>query len=224
MKLIGHETGRLIVLFPAEEIRPHSGMYLPYVQAELNQRYGFIKQPDLSRPIEELDRDGYKFGHGRAVIDGRLIAIIEFAIYNDGIVINCNRTDDAELIWSDLMEWSKDALGIREFTREPRKLYRSVLIVEFENQMSSLLKDFADIKYIVEDALTNTPHRGDVDFVSISFGLDPTKIPGLSPPPFVIERRGGSPYEQNRYFCQAPLPTQAHINALERLEIALSSR
>jgi hypothetical protein len=224
MKIIGYDTGRLIALFPVEEIRPHAGLYVPIVQSALIQRYGFLSQPDLSRPIEEIERDGFKFGQGRAIIDGKLIRVGEFAFYNDGVVVHCHRTEDAEMIWNDMLEWSKTAMGFRGFARPPRLLYRSIVIVEFENNLSKLLNGFQELRQIVDDTLKhNTPYEASSDFVSFSIGVDPTKIPGLSPVPFTIDRRAGSPFEDNRYYCQASLPTRVHTTALERIEALVSN-
>jgi hypothetical protein len=35
---------------------------------------------------------------------------------------------------------------------------------------------------------------------------------------FLIERRVGSPYEANRYFCSAPMHTNDHTRVLEEIE------
>ena len=43
------------------------------------------------------------------------------------------------------------------------------------------------------------------------------------PPGFMIERKHGLPFEDNRYWCKAPFTTTDHINALEELEKILTS-
>jgi hypothetical protein len=35
---------------------------------------------------------------------------------------------------------------------------------------------------------------------------------------FLIERRAGHPFRENRYFCSAPLPTRKHREALVKVE------
>jgi hypothetical protein len=35
---------------------------------------------------------------------------------------------------------------------------------------------------------------------------------------FTIQRRGQTPFEENKYFSEAPLPTDIHINLLEQFE------
>lgn len=224
MKIVGHEMGRSILLFPAEEIRPNTGIYIPTVMKALQDRYGFMKPPDISRPMAELDREGYKFGHGKIEIDGQTILIGEFGIFSDGISVSCFDTEQADKVWDDIYAWSQDFLGFRKFIREPHRFYRSQLVVEFEQHLSGLVANFSAMADLVGEAMSDTvQHRENIEFVRIAFGMDTTKIPGLPPVPFSIERKIGASFESERYFCEASLPTRTHIETLQRIESSLST-
>ena len=47
MNVIGHELGRIIVLFPMEEIRPETGIPTHELFEGIMNRYRFAKPPDL---------------------------------------------------------------------------------------------------------------------------------------------------------------------------------
>jgi hypothetical protein len=57
------------------------------------------------------------------------------------------------------------------------------------------------------------------------FGLDfdKTATP-LVAAPFSIQRRGNALFSENKYFSEAPLPTDAHIRLLEQFETDLTAR
>ena len=57
------------------------------------------------------------------------------------------------------------------------------------------------------------------DVTGISFGADP--ISKAQHPPFKLERDIQAPFEHNRYFSSAPLPTDEHLTLLEQLESLL---
>jgi hypothetical protein len=223
MRVVGYEMGRMIALFPSEEIRPWNGLYIPRAAKAVQQRYGFVSTPDFSKPLADLDREGYKFAHGRFEHGGNEILIGEFGFYSDGISVTCLDTAQSDLVWDDLLAWAQDTLGMRSFTREPRRYYRSQIVVEFDRKPAGLVTQFSQIAAIVQNAMAETvPHREPIDLFTIAFGMDVTKIPGLAPVPFSLERKLGAPFEFERYFSQASLPTRIHLEALGAIEAILS--
>ncbi|WP_176342372.1 hypothetical protein, partial [Oceanibaculum nanhaiense] len=98
------------------------------------------------------------------------------------------------------------------------------IVVEFEKNIENLFVNFSTISGIVGESMKYTPHKNEnIGFIRFAIGADNTKIAGLNPVPFTIERRVGSPFEHNRFFCEAPLPTDKHVKALEAIETRLSS-
>lgn len=59
--------------------------------------------------------------------------------------------------------------------------------------------------------------------LNISVGHDPTSRKyGIAP--FAISRRAETPFSENKYFSEAPLPTKLHIQILEEFEAAVSNQ
>lgn len=218
MNLIGLELGRVIILFGGEEIRPRQGIPILKAVTAVKDRYQFLSAPDISIPISQVEKDGYRFEGGVFEFDGEEVAIRELGIYNDGISVTAYDTSFAEAFLDDFLGWATTSLGLRSFEKAPRRLYRSQLVVEFSKPLAKSLKNFSAISAALEDSLGCRP----VDISRIDFAVDPTQLTGsFKPTPFSIERRVNYPYEDERYFCEAPLSTRAHVQVLKSLEAAL---
>lgn len=223
MKLIGQELGRIIVLFPIEEVRPASGIPLIPLVDGIRNRYNFVKPPDLNRPITDLDRDGYSFQVGTFLHEGQVITIREFTVYPDGVSVSCLDTTHADAFFDDIVNVAKEAFGFREFAREPRKIYRSQVIVEFEKSLNQLINGFTELSRLLQSAYEqHTGHNKAVDLNRVDFRMDSTKIPGIPPVSFILERKFGSPHENQRFISEAPVPSQAHLQLLQEIENKLS--
>jgi hypothetical protein len=65
--------------------------------------------------------------------------------------------------------------------------------------------------------------RVDANLQRLSFTCDPKELLRTTVRTgFVIERRAGSPYRLNRYYCSGPFPTRTLIAKLEEIERALT--
>lgn len=226
MRLINTEIGRVIRLIPMEEIRPLGGLHLPTALRMVSEQYGFSHTPDLLRNWEETQKDGLKFQLGKLVHGNRTINVIDFTLYNDGIVATSVSTDDAELFLDDLMAWGKEVFGLREIDRtNVRTLYLSNVIVEFESSPDSLLKSFTILSESLAELLRTT------------YGLDlPVQLYGLglhfdrtitvpawqTITQFTLDRRINQPYSKNRFYSGAPLKTKDHLAFLEIIESTLN--
>jgi hypothetical protein len=59
------------------------------------------------------------------------------------------------------------------------------------------------------------------DITRLDFDFDKIQKP-LITAPFSIQRRGGVPFSDNKYFSEAALPTDVHIRLLEQFEADLA--
>src|SRR3989442_259289 len=126
MKEISHLLGRVAVLVPPAEILPFTGWFAPKAFTDIAQRYSFQTTPNLTIPVEQIQKDGFKFQFGKvAGEDGKDLPITEFNIFHDGFVVNATRTEDAERFLSDLLSWGKKHFGLRDPVRQPRRLFAS---------------------------------------------------------------------------------------------------
>jgi hypothetical protein len=49
----------------------------------------FGYSPDLRRPWDELNKEGFKFQQGKFVHGNKTINVTDFTIYPDGLVVYC---------------------------------------------------------------------------------------------------------------------------------------
>ena len=149
------------------------------------------------------------------------IVIKEFGLYNDGIVVFAYSTDDAERFIEDILNWGKKEFGLRNLVSTPRKLYTSTVVVDFEKEIDAIIQPMKRFQQLYAGYLEEYCNVGDdVRFTRLAFGVDPLKVPKDSTTPdLLIERRASHPYDDNRLISKAPLPTPAHLEFLEKLEM-----
>lgn len=222
MNVISAEHGQSLQLFVAEEVRPPSGLYLPDLIRKISERYAFAIGPTN---YEIIMKEGAKYKEGRFVTEGRTIAIKDLGFFVDGVLVVALNTDDSDLVLNDLIVWASQNFGFREpRTKLPRRFVSSV-IVEFEAELGRALLAFDELQ---EGFASSVKEKYGVDpeinASRIALAADPTKLPAGTTFEFMIERRVGRPFSENRYFSSATLPTTSHLDLLAAFEHRLLAR
>ena len=220
MKVVAYELGTVVHLVPAEEVRPLHGIYPLTLIQKLMERYRFVNGPNLTEQWEKLSTDGLKFKFGRLINDSTEIVISELGIYNDGVVASCYTTEDAEFVLNDAVEWASVEFGLKKPISVPRLRYGSRIVVEFEKELSGLLKGFAKITNLIGASYAELYDiKYPLDLNHVSFRCDPSILPkNVVETLFSIERRLNHPFDVERFFCFAPLPTAGHVAILREIE------
>ena len=165
---------------------------------------------------------GIKFENGEFTIDGAHVSIENLDIYNDGIVATARNTSDAEAILDDAIEWGMETFGLRRPEKMLPRTYTSWVVVDFEEPIAQLFSKFDNLRTLITKSFEETYKRTlDFQMQRIAFNVDPQLLPPYTQTDFAIDRRGGSPYSLNRFFCSAPLKTDSHIALLEGIEATL---
>ena len=150
------------------------------------------------------------------------IAIEKIILFNDGLNIAVHSTtDDADRVLNKTLE-TIFALGVREPVTPPSHTYASFVVADFDCSIdnffpASLLAELAEMAEMA-------PKNGPAHALNFGFQFDPFRIErrplARGNPGFRIERKEGFPYEGNRYFSVANLPTSRHLRLLEHFEAA----
>jgi hypothetical protein len=223
VNLISTEHGQSLQLFVAEEIRPPSGLYLPDLIRMISEKYAFAVVPTN---YETVIKEGAKYKEGRLVTEGRTIAIKELGFFVDGVLAVTWNTDDAEVVLNDLIIWAAQNYGFREpRTKLPRRFVSSV-VVEFDVELSRALTAFDELQEgFASEIKKSHGIEPEINASRITFAADPTKLLRSEAPfEFNIERRGGRPFSENRYFSSATLTTASHLDLLGAFEQRLLTR
>jgi hypothetical protein len=216
MNLIATDTGRVLQLIVMEEIKPSSGIFMPALYQQLAERYAFVGRPQYDA---ETITKGAKFQHGRHLTPAKTIAIKEMGIYNDGIIIDAENTDDAEYIIEDFMVWAATAFALRPRKTMIPRIYSSVVTIEFDAAIEPALRGLDTITARASAALRQTyGWEHVVHLLRLGINADPQAVPLHRNTQFFIERRLGRSYGENRYQAGAPLRTEDHLTLLVGIE------
>jgi hypothetical protein len=212
MELVAIDESRVVHLTTVT--RPAGQMYLPEVATKLITRYGFAKPPTL----DDLLKDVQVFGIGK--FDD--IAIQELRIYSDGIIASSrSNTAKIEAFISDLFAWAEKEIGlVTAVIAKPEKYYESVLMVKSKVDLAKALAP-ADAVLLAFQRTWKHSNSIEASFVpsGILLDCDAHKFAGRRKPARIsVERRVGFPFEENVFYCGAPVSTNDHLAFLAALE------
>ena len=219
MKIVKFESARVTWLFPLEEFVPVAGANNPSVISQLAARYNFSIVPSITTQ-ESMAKNGLPFGMGHFAVNDANFAVTDFVVYNDGIVAVAEKTDWAEAFLEDVTNWVKQSFGFRDVTSGVRRLYGSTIIADFEAPLSRIVAGYEIISKLITDrTVTILPEPKAMQFSRLEFEVDKTTVAGqLAFPKFILERRAGVKFAQERYYSVAPMHTSDHLTVLEQIE------
>jgi hypothetical protein len=219
MKLISIDMGRATWLFPTEEFLPLGGSDGEAIISEVSSRYSF-RHPPANPTREDIDKNGLRFSGGNFAGPSGLTNLAEFVVYNDGIAATASSTEGAEAFLEDISKFLIEMFNFRGITSEVKKIDLSGVVVEFNPSLTAILGARDKIATIIGNNLnaierTNFP----VELTRIELALN--KDPEFRPhnvPKFLLEKRANTPFEQHRYYSQAPVSTSTHLQILTMIE------
>jgi hypothetical protein len=198
----------------ADEIRPRDGVAWHQMFAAVQKIFNFADVPSKLPPPNQ----GYDFREGSLKAgENDFIAINKLSVFNDGINIQVpTDTKKAEMALHAAFEVFY-SLGLREPTTPPLHYYLSNIVADFDKSLDGFID--SPLLKLVAAAM---PIDGHAHLTSFRINFDPSAVPErmgpINPTNFLIERRIGVPYDQNRYFCQANTTTEKHVELLEKFE------
>jgi hypothetical protein len=132
-------------------------------------------------------------------------------------------TKTGDLFFDDLMTEGHRQFGLRKPSDLALRVYFTQLVVEFEADISALLSKSKALygllgAHLKKLCAITTP----ASLHTLTLKPDPERLPprlaGGLLADFSLQRRVFAPYESNRFYSTAPLPTEDHIEFLKRLE------
>ena len=181
----------------------------------LVERYGFVKFP---KTIEELDTSkGIEFVGGAAGD----VPITKFVIWDTLLILETSiNTDMSKRILEDLLAWGAQELSLNY---KPGAIKRFGYISDVSFFSDAPILDVNPAVKSLASACSEELSRIWMEPVkyepfTVRVGHDPTsrKYPIA---PFMIEHRAESRFSENKYFSEAPLPTDVHWRLLEEFEL-----
>jgi hypothetical protein len=190
----------------------------------VKRKYEFLKFPSLERANEPFDFQVGKLKHGSRVlkIDQFVVSYIGTEATSIGAASRTS-SNDADLFLDDLIDWFSKEFDLDVSIRFPSAYHSQAEFVLSEKaRLSNRLKELSELG----KGITNIIHgygstkcpEFELNTLAMHFDLTNTTLPKPIATPFSFERRVGTPYDENKYFSQAPLKTQDHKAVLEQLE------
>jgi hypothetical protein len=207
---------RSLAFIETSELNQRGTLYFPAIAEEIKGRYGFIKYPREAKDFNLTD--GIEFGDGKSM-DG--ISIDRLAIWGGTLLVETQvSTDASRAILLEMLFWLRDEFGAT-FNENQVRRWACINQVLFKTDFPILAEFSRPLARLAErtNAVVSEMFGEKMGYRSqeINIGHDPTArkngVAGLQ-----ILHRGGVPRKDNRYYSEAPLPTDIHWELLEEFE------
>ncbi len=217
MKLASIVLSRVLAFVDTTDLSPTIGINAPEFVQEMIKQFHFQKYP---KTLEEFDPlKGMEFLTGR--FGKRTIS--KFVIWTNVLVIETrSNTVEAEALLRDILLWAKEKFNL---TYRPEMITRYAYISDLsfytEAPILNVSPLWESIAKKTSAALTEM-WREPIHYEPLEFkiGHDPlARKWGIAP--FQITRRAEHNFSENKYFSEAPLPTDLHIALLEEYEAGI---
>lgn len=195
-------------------MNPRGRLFFPALVPLLVKRFGFLKFPQSIADFDETK--GVEFAEGYMTD----VTIDKIVVWRDGIQIDTrsSTTVSQELLEQTLIWLGQEADITYERGMIKRWAYLSQILfysdANFDNLHPSLNKLCANV---TKEVSSIRGSNFDFHFTGVSVGFDRWNRPAPVAS-FLLQRRAESPFSENKYFSEAPLPTDTHIRCLEQFE------
>jgi len=217
MKISAVILARVLGFVETFDLSPRGQVYFPEIVSKIVERYNFQKFPQTPEEFDESK--GIESHEGRT---GNKV-IQKFVIWSSLLVIETrSSTADSKQILEDMLLWGAANLGldynpgmIKRFGYvSDLTFYSDVPILSGNPALAKLAaKTSAALSEIWQEPIHYEP-------ANLAVGHDPmARKYGIAP--FTITHRAESRFSDNKYFSEAPLPTDLHISLLEEFEDAI---
>ena len=220
MQLTAVALARVLGFVETADLGFGGTIFFPELIHELVKRFEFQKFP---LTFEETNEDkGVEFFEGR----WNGVTVDKLTIFRGALIVDTSAsTADSERILDEALTWAASELGLKyKPGMIKRKQYLSDLVFFSNIHLLEAHKAFLNLQKAVSDNSEKyLGQRLEYDLTHFGVDFDHTRTPFVAAP-FSIQRRGHALFTENKYFSEAPLPTDVHIKLLEQFESDLSSK
>jgi hypothetical protein len=216
MELLSVISARSIWLGNLLDLNPR-GKSLFSVLPMLHESYKFRKLPSVEEMIDSLK--GVKFIDGDFQTKNGELIEVSLTVYNDGLMAETrSSTRDTDDFLDELLKNICGIFNLPDHNQAIKeRLYLSQLFVTTNKSLELINPKLKNISKHLSDVYSYPYELGGISFWSDQTSKKPN-------PQFTFERAVNVPFSQKRYFTSAGLHTDEHLDLLDKLEKALSSR
>jgi hypothetical protein len=206
---------RAVALVYVDELNLSGKLRFFDIVSPLVEKYGFLIYP--SKPEDFDPEKGIKFGSGK-----RGDKVIDLLAFFTGLISleTLSSTADSRAILEEMLVWGREKLGLT-YNAGTVRHWAYISQVSFNTDfplLSLLSKPLQNLGRKTGEAVSGffgetVPY----ELTKVNVGHDPAArknaIAGIT-----IDRRIDVPFGENRFFSEAPLPTELHIKFLQEFE------
>ena len=217
MELSAIILSRVLGFVETFDLTPRGTVFFPDLIAGLVEAFRFHKFPQTTEEMDESK--GVMFTEGT----WNEVPVSQLTIYNNAILLDTRAgTNESKRVMLEGLQWATDKFGLNyKHGMIRRWRYVSDLTVTSETPLlvtNPALSNMCEavgkhISEIIGEPLVFSPTRSTADF---DRHLRPLAMAG-----FDIQRRADTPFSENKYFSEAPLPTDIHFELLQHYEADL---
>ena len=215
MKVAAILLARTLAFVETADINPRGQVFFPDLTNELVKRYNFQVFPQTPDQFDQ--QKGVVFRAGR--FNDKTIE--SFTIFDSLLVLETrSNTSDSKEIIEEMLEWGNKTFGLNY---EPKMIrhWAYVSDITFHSDFPLLAAANTSLSRLAQKTseAVSTIWRERVDYEpnSLAINHDPLKrLTGIAA--LTISYRANVPFSENKYFSEAPLPTDQHIKLLKEFE------
>ena len=216
MRLSAVNLARTLAFIELADLDPKGKVFLPdFIQA-MAERYKFQRLPKR----EEREKEGLIFEEGK--IGTKVIG--KLTLYDALIALETrSNTSDSKQLIDELLVWGAAKFGLH-YNPGSIKRFAFVSDLTFYSDVPILdaaCQPLVDLANKTSRALTDIWQEPVPCYpANLALGPDPlTRKYGIAA--FLITHRAEARFSENKYFSEAPLPTDVHIAFLEEFETGI---
>ncbi|MFY9792362.1 MAG: hypothetical protein WA474_02395 [Candidatus Sulfotelmatobacter sp.] len=216
MRLSAVNLARTLAFIELTDLDPKGKVYLPEFVRATAERYKFERLPKR----EEQEKEGLIFEEGK--IGTKVIR--KLTLYDALIVLETrSNTSDSKQLIEEFLVWGAAKFGLN-YAPGAIKRFAYVSDVTFYSDvpiLSAACQPLLDLANKTTNALTDIWQESVPCFpANLAVGPDPmSRKYGIAS--FLITHRAEARFSENKYFSEAPLPTDVHIAFLEEYEAGI---
>jgi hypothetical protein len=196
------------------DLNPRGKLFYPDILKAIAERYKFQKFP--TKPEEVDEAKGITFEDGK--IGNKVI--YNFTIYSSLLKVETrSSTGDSREILEELLLWAAAKFGLKYAVGDIKR-FAYVSGISFYSEYpfltaSPILQRLAEKTSAAVSEIWQQPVH--YETTGIAIGHDPLERKyGIAQ--FTLTRRAEARFSENKYYSEAPLPTDRHIALLEEYE------
>jgi hypothetical protein len=214
MELAAVILARAIAFIETSDLNPRGAAFFPALVPLLVNRFGFQKYPQTPEDFNEDKGVAFEMGYtGGTTID-------KITVWNNGIGIDLrSSTTEGKNILDEALTW---------LSHEAKLSYQPGMVKRWGHL--SQITFFSDVDFdgihpaflklgsrITSSVKKEQGVEADFRLSGLTMNFDRT----LRQSPiayFSVQRRADTPFDQGKFFSEAPLPTETHLEILQQLE------